>query len=274
MVPRAITIAGSDSGGGAGIQADLKTFTALKVFGMSAITAITAQNTVGVLGVQRVLPEVVRLQIQACAEDIGIDAAKTGMLCDAEIVATVADAVREFGISRLVVDPVMVSKSGHRLLAEDATRAVIEKLLPLALVVTPNLAEASVLTGIEIRTVDDMQRAARELHSMGPQFVVVKGGHLGRTGEGKAMDLVYDGTGFTVLEADWVDTKNTHGTGCTFSAAITAYLAAGNDPLTAIRRGKKFVTWAIRNSFDLGQGHGPTNHFYPGEGAAEEGSNV
>ncbi|MGB9866994.1 MAG: bifunctional hydroxymethylpyrimidine kinase/phosphomethylpyrimidine kinase [Bacillota bacterium] len=269
MVPRAITIAGSDSGGGAGIQADLKTFTSLRVFGMSAITAITAQNTLGVLGVQRVAPDVVRLQIQACVEDIGVDASKTGMLCDAEIVAVVAEAMKEFRLPKLVVDPVMVSKSGHRLLAEDAVRVLREKLLPLALVVTPNLAETSVLTGMDVNNLERMERAARLIHSMGPQFVVVKGGHLGRTGQGKAADLVYDGRDFTVLEKDWVDTKNTHGTGCTFSAAITGYLALGYQTLDAIRKGKEFVTWALRHSFSLGQGHGPTNHFYPWEGCPQ-----
>ncbi|HEY8425746.1 MAG TPA: bifunctional hydroxymethylpyrimidine kinase/phosphomethylpyrimidine kinase [Limnochordales bacterium] len=259
-LPRALTIAGSDSGGGAGIQADLKTFFALGVYGMSAITALTAQNTRGVQAVHEVPAEMVAQQIDSVATDIGIDAAKTGMLASAAIVEAVADRVRVHGLRQLVVDPVMVAKSGDPLLAADAVEAVRRLLLPAALVVTPNLPEAARLTGLTVDSPEAMREAARRLHAMGARYVVVKGGHrLDRREE--AVDLVFDGSSFVELAGPRFDTPHTHGTGCTFSAAIAAYLARGLEPVEAIRQAKAFVTRAIRAAVPLGAGHGPTHHW-------------
>jgi hydroxymethylpyrimidine/phosphomethylpyrimidine kinase len=257
-IARALTIAGSDSGGGAGIQADLKTFTAFGVYGMSAITAITAQNTLGVQAVLELPPAVIAAQIDSVAEDIGVDAAKTGMLGSAAIVETVAAAVVRQGIDRLVVDPVMVAKSGDVLLQREACDALRGRLLPLASVVTPNLPEAEVLIGRPVTCMAEMRDAARALHALGARWVVVKGGHLG---EGEdAVDLVYDGGEFCLLPARRIPTQNTHGTGCTFSAAIAAGLARGLEPFAAIERAKRYVSRAIAESLALGGGHGPTNH--------------
>ncbi len=257
-IGKALTIAGSDNSGGAGIQADLKTFTAFGVYGMSAITAVTAQNTLGVLGFQEISLDLIAAQIDSIVSDIGVDAAKTGMLASAAIVALVADKVREHCITNLVVDPVMRAKSGDPLLAEDAQEAVRTLLLPRALVVTPNAPEAEALTGRRIETLAAMRAAARELHAMGVRWVVVKGGHL--PFEGDAVDVVYDGHEFTELRAPRYPTKNTHGTGCTFSAAIAAGLAKGWSPLAAITRAKEYVSRAIATALDIGHGHGPTNH--------------
>lgn len=256
--PKALTIAGSDSGGGAGIQADLKTFAALGVYGSSVITAITAQNTVGVTAVHEIPTEVVAAQLDAVMSDIGADAAKTGMLSSPEIVRTVADGVRRHGIERLVVDPVMVAKSGDRLLREEAVEAVKTALLPVAYVVTPNLPEAEVLTGQSIQTEADMEEAARAIHAMGPQIVVVKGGHL----EGDPVDVIYDGATFERLRMPRVDTPHTHGTGCTFAAAITARLAAGRPPLTAIAEAKEYLYQALLHAYRVGAGHSPVHHFH------------
>jgi hydroxymethylpyrimidine/phosphomethylpyrimidine kinase len=254
-VPRALSIAGSDSGGGAGIQADLKTFSALGVFGMTAITAVTAQNTVEVTDVVEIPPESVARQIDAVVTDIGVDAAKTGMLSSAVIIEAVADRIRHHGITRLVIDPVMISKAGARLLRPDAMEALRRTLLPLALVVTPNLHEAGELIGRAVRTAGEMETAARLLYDLGPRYVVVKGGHLA----GAAADVVYDGTRTEWLEAGRIATPNTHGTGCVFSAAITAWLARGKDVLPAIRAAKEFITRAIEGALPLGRGHGPAN---------------
>ncbi|MDZ4860364.1 MAG: bifunctional hydroxymethylpyrimidine kinase/phosphomethylpyrimidine kinase [Candidatus Hydrogenedentes bacterium] len=258
-IPRALTIAGSDSGGGAGIQADLKTFAALNVYGMSAITSITAQNTVGVAGVHDVPAAFVAQQIDLVVQDIGLDAAKTGMLSNAEIVHAVADAVRRNRIEKLVVDPVMVAKSGDALLQDSARDALNTELLPLAYVVTPNLPEAESLTGMRISTMDDMQHAAKLLHAKGPRFVVIKGGHL--TGP-EAIDLLYDGTAFQTFSASRIDTKNTHGTGCTFSAAITGLLAKGFSVVASVEGAKAYLTKAIRHALPLGKGHGPLMHHW------------
>jgi len=258
MIPRALTVAGSDSGGGAGIQADLKTFQELGVFGMTALTAVTAQNTLGVSGVWPLPPEAVVKQIEAVATDIGVDAAKTGMLFDSAIIEAVAEAVRRFAIDKLVVDPVMVAKGGAPLLKEDAIETLRRRLLPHALLVTPNIPEAEVLTGMTIRTRADMEKAARAIVAMGAKAVVVKGGHSdGETAD----DLFYDRTRVEVLSAPRVATRNTHGTGCTFSAAVTAALAKGENLLSAVRTGKAFITAAIREALDIGGGHGPTNHW-------------
>ncbi|MDR5709520.1 MAG: bifunctional hydroxymethylpyrimidine kinase/phosphomethylpyrimidine kinase [Armatimonadota bacterium] len=257
-VPRALTIAGSDSGGGAGIQADLKTFSALGVFGMSAITAITAQNTTGVYAVHEVPPEVVAAQIDAVVTDIGVDAAKTGMLSSAPIIEVVADRIRAHRITRLVVDPVMVAKSGAPLLRPEAREALRMRLLPLALVVTPNLPEAQVLVGREIRDLGEMKEAARRIADLGPRFVLLKGGHL----PGHPVDVLYDGEEFSELGAARIPTKHTHGTGCVLSAAIAAYLSRGLEPREAIRQGKGFVTRAIEAGLPLGKGFGPCNPLF------------
>ena len=255
-MPRALTIAGSDSGGGAGIQADLKTFAALGVFGMTAITAVTVQNTKGVSGYQEISPRTVADQIRAVAGDIGMDAAKTGMLASAAIVEAVAEAVRETGIPNLVVDPVFVSKHGHPLLQEDAVVALRRAILPLARLVTPNLPEAAGLGALRVESRHDMERAASALLELGAGAVLVKGGHLS---EGIAADLFADGDGREWLEGERIDTPHTHGTGCVLSAAITAHLARGDSLLDSVRAGKAFVTEAIRNALSIGQGIGPVN---------------
>lgn len=254
---RALTIAGSDSGGGAGIQADLKTFAARGVYGTSAITAITAQNTCGVTGVLELPLETIEAQIDAVLSDIGTDAAKIGMLSSAPIVRLVGAKVRQWGIERLVLDPVMVAKGGDRLLREDAATAVREELLPLALVLTPNLPEAEVLVGHPVRTREQREHAAREIATLGVHNVVIKGGHA----EGAPVDLLFDGRGFTEYPAERIESRNTHGTGCTFSAAIAAELAKGYSVPEAIGHAKRYTTEAIRQAPDLGGGHGPLNHF-------------
>jgi hydroxymethylpyrimidine/phosphomethylpyrimidine kinase len=257
--PRALTIAGSDSGGGAGIQADLKTFTAFGVYGSSVITAVTAQNTVGVRAIHEIPPEIVAAQIDAVLEDIGADAAKTGMLSSAAIIEAVADRLRAHAFAPLVVDPVMVAKSGDALLRPEAVRALIELLLPLAAVVTPNVPEAGVLCGVEVRDSESAREAARRIHALGPALVIVKGGHL--DGE-RSEDLLFDGREFELLSGRRVDTPHTHGTGCTFSAAITAGLARGLSPIEAAREARVFLQGAIEHAEPLGAGHGPVNHFW------------
>jgi hydroxymethylpyrimidine/phosphomethylpyrimidine kinase len=255
-VARAITIAGSDSGGGAGIQADLKTFAALGVYGSSAITAVTVQNTHGVTGYEALDPSIVRDQIVAVVTDIGVDAAKTGMLASAPIVHAVADAGEVVGLPNLVVDPVFVSKHGHALLAPDAIGALRERLLPLATLVTPNLPEAAGLAGFEVRTPDDMRRAAESIVALGPRAVLVKGGHLESD---RADDLFFDGDRLLWIEGARLATPNTHGTGCVLSASIAAGLACGDELLAAVRKGKAFVTGAIRHSLAIGGGIGPVD---------------
>ncbi len=255
---RALTIAGSDSGGGAGIQADLKTFAALGVYGTSALTAITAQNTLGVTGVQELTPDMVGAQIDAVISDIGADAVKTGMLSNSRIIQVVADKVTEHGLPNLVVDPVMVAKGGDPLLQEEAVDALRTLLVPLALVVTPNLPEASVLVGYPVESLEQARQAARDIVAMGSRSVVVKGGHL----EGDAVDVFYDGREFRELSAPRIETTSTHGTGCTFASAIAAGLANGMAVEEAVGQAKEYVTEAIRKSFPVGSGHGPLNHFH------------
>jgi hydroxymethylpyrimidine/phosphomethylpyrimidine kinase len=257
-VAKALTIAGSDSGGGAGIQADLKTFAALGVYGTSALTAVTAQNTRGVLAVAEVPEEVVALQIDAVMEDIGADSAKTGMLSSPSIIETVADRIEAWGVEKLVVDPVMVAKSGDRLLQIDAIDALKSRLLPLALVVTPNIPEAEVLAGLSIQSERDARAAAAAIAKLGPRYVVLKGGHW----SGPPLDLIFEGDLFIELPGERIVTTNTHGTGCTFSAAVAAYLARGLQPIDAIREAKTFVTGALRASYRIGDGHSPVNHFF------------
>ncbi|RGL37310.1 bifunctional hydroxymethylpyrimidine kinase/phosphomethylpyrimidine kinase [Paenibacillus polymyxa] len=261
-VPRALTIAGSDSGGGAGIQADLKTFQELGVYGMSAITAITVQNTLGVHGVYPLPQEATAQQIEAVGSDLGVDALKTGMLFDAGIIRLVAEQIRKFGWEKVVVDPVMIAKGGAKLLQPEAVQALNDDLLPLALVVTPNIPEAEALTGISIRTMEDRREAARHISSRGPKFVVIKGGHDEESeNSGQVIDLLFDGTAFTELGGKRVRTVHTHGTGCTFSAAITAELGKGVSVPEAILNGRAFIQAAIEDTLYLGQGHGPTNHW-------------
>lgn len=257
-IPKAMTIAGSDSGGGAGIQADLKTFAALGVYGTSALTAVTAQNTRQVLAIAEVPEEVIALQIDGVMEDIGADAVKTGMLSSASIIETVTDRLEAWGVAKLVVDPVMVSKSGDALLQPTAVRALGTRLLPLALVATPNIPEAEVLSRRDITSDAEAEEAARAIAALGPRFVIIKGGHRG----GAPTDLVYDGKSFTRFEADRIETRNTHGTGCTFSAAIAGYLALGRDPLDAVAAAKAYLTGALETSFRIGDGHSPVNHFH------------
>lgn len=257
--PRALTIAGSDSGGGAGIQADLKTFSALGVYGMTSITAVTVQNTKGVSGFEELSPDTVAEQIRSVAGDIGVDAAKTGMLASAAIVEAVAEAIEETRLPHLVVDPVFVSKHGHPLLADDAVGALRRLILPLATLVTPNLPEAAGLAGFDVQDQDDMRRAAGAILELGPHAVLVKGGHL----EGdRATDLFVEGGVEEWIDASRIDTPHTHGTGCTLSAAITAHLARGASLQEAVRAGKDFVTEAIRHAFPLGEGIGPVDHLW------------
>ncbi len=256
-VSRTMTIAGSDSGGGAGIQADLKTFAALGVFGTSAITALTAQNTTGVTAVVEMAPEFVAAQIDAVVTDIGVDAAKTGMLASAAIIDVVAAKSREHRIKRLVVDPVMIATSGAPLLPPAAIDTLRRVLLPLAMVVTPNLHEAAALTGRPVNTESEMEEAARAIHALGPRYVVVKGGHL--EGSAESVDLLFDGQQIRRFASPRIDTQHTHGTGCIFSAAIAAGLAVGRSPEDAVARAKQFVTDAIEGGLSLGRGHGPAD---------------
>ena len=258
--PRALTIAGSDSGGGAGIQADLKTFSALGVYGMTAITAVTVQNTQGVIGYEALSPATVGDQIRAVVNDIGVDAAKTGMLASAAIVEAVADAFAETDVPNLVVDPVFMSKHGHTLLDEDAVAALRERILPLATLVTPNLPEAAGLAGFDVTSRDLMEDAAETILAMGPRAVLVKGGHL--EGAPRAEDLFFDGDTMEWIGAERIDTPNTHGTGCTLSSAIAAHLARGAELLDAVRAGKAFVTEAIRHALPIGHGIGPVDQLW------------
>ena len=255
----ALTIAGSDSGGGAGIQADLLTFAAHGLHGTCAITAVTAQNSVRVTDSMALEPRMVVAQIEAVTTDMTVAAAKTGMLANRAIVEAVARVASEWSIPFLVVDPVMVAKGGDRLLDRDAEQAYIERLFPLATVVTPNLSEAEALLGLPIRTVDDMKAAARELHRRGVRAVVIKGGHL----PGEPIDVFFDGTRLEELRAPRIDTLNTHGTGCTYAAAIAARLALGDELREAVGGAKAYLTEAIRRSYAVGHGHGPVDHLYP-----------
>jgi hydroxymethylpyrimidine/phosphomethylpyrimidine kinase len=256
----ALTIAGSDSGGGAGIQADLKTFEALGVFGTSALTAVTAQNTRGVTRVDVLAPEAVTAQVEAVASDFDLGAVKTGMLATAEIVHAVADAVERLGLAPLVVDPVMVATSGDPLLAPEAVQAYRERLLPLAEVLTPNTHEAEALLGWPVRTLDDARRAARELLEIGGAAVLVKGGHL--DGETDAVDVLADPGGERLYRSERIDTTSTHGTGCTLASAIAAHLARGEALRDAVDGAKAYLTEAIRRAPGLGHGSGPVRHLW------------
>ncbi|MCL4535371.1 MAG: bifunctional hydroxymethylpyrimidine kinase/phosphomethylpyrimidine kinase [Bacteroidetes bacterium] len=261
-VPTALTIAGSDSGAGAGIQADLKTFSALGVYGTTAITAITAQNTRGVLRAYPLPPDVVADQIDAIAGDFEIAATKTGMLPTVEIVEVVAAKVREHGLPNLVVDPVMEAKGGATLMGESAAKALVRSLFPLALVVTPNLPEAEALLGRRLTSEDDYRQACRDLAALGPRYVVLKGGHRA----GDPIDLLFDGTNFRAYTGPRLETPHTHGTGCTYASAIAAYIAHGRDVPTAVGLAKAFVARAIRCGLPQGHGRGPVWQFGGMEG--------
>ena len=260
MPPRtALTIAGSDSGAGAGIQADLKTFAAHGVYGTSAITAVTAQNTLGVSGFEALSPALVRAQIEAVVTDIGTHAAKTGMLATAAIVEAVAGAVDDFEIPYLVVDPVMIAKSGHRLLDDAAVQAMTSTLLRRAYVVTPNVPEAEALSGVAIANAEGRREAARRIVGLGARAVVIKGGHFPTD---DITDLLFDGTEFIEFHGERVAGRHTHGTGCTFAAAVTAHLALGRTLREAIPLAQRYIAGAIRRGPELGAGHGPMDHFW------------
>ena len=257
-IPHALTIAGSDSGAGAGIQADLKTFAALGVYGTTVITAITAQNTVAVTKIVPLDPDLIAAQLDAVIEDIGANALKTGMLATAPIIEAVADKLHRHKLENIVVDPVIVATSGEWLLKKSAIETLRSELVPLAALVTPNIAEAEALTGMSIRTVREIRRAAARILDLGARSVIIKGGHR----RGPAADLFFDGKRFRELKTRRIRTPHTHGTGCTFSAAIVAYLARGEKLESAVVQAKTYITAAIRHSFPVGAGHGPVNHFY------------
>jgi hydroxymethylpyrimidine/phosphomethylpyrimidine kinase len=254
-----LTIAGSDSGGGAGIQADIKAMSANGVYAMSAITAVTAQNTEEVTDVFELPLSIIAAQIDAVFDDFDVSAVKTGMLSSAEIVKVVAKLLKPQNVTNLVVDPVMIAKSGHRLLKPDAVEALMHELIPLALVVTPNIHEAQQLSGIEIKTLNDARKAAKIIHRLGCRHVLIKGGHLL---EDRATDLLYDGRFFELFKSEFIDTPHTHGTGCTFASAIAAHLALGKPLPQAVTAAKAYLTEAIRHGLAIGHGKGPTNHFY------------
>ncbi|HYA41079.1 MAG TPA: bifunctional hydroxymethylpyrimidine kinase/phosphomethylpyrimidine kinase [Syntrophobacteraceae bacterium] len=257
-IPRALTIAGSDPSGGAGIQADLKTFSALRVYAVSAVTALTSQNTLGINGIIEIDAEFVSLQIRSVVLDIGVDVVKTGMLCNAGIISRICEDLKDLGIQRIVVDPVMVAKSGVRLMREDAVEALVSQLFPMSLVITPNLEEAEALTGTKVESTEDMKRAAKRLKLLGPGHVVIKGGHLA----GNPIDLLYDGRDFREFPGPKFETTHTHGTGCAFASAIAAFIARGATVEDAVGGAKAFITAAIAGGLALGRGHGPIHHFH------------
>jgi hydroxymethylpyrimidine/phosphomethylpyrimidine kinase len=255
----ALTIAGSDSSGGAGIQADLKTFQAHGVFGMSAVTAVTVQNTQKVYDIQEINPKIVHDQITCLFDDIEIHAVKIGMVSSIELIQAIGKALGSVKPPAVVLDPVMISKSGYRLLKQDAQDALVQYLFPLAQVITPNIYEAQALTGRKIHTIDDMKTAALDILKLGAKTVVVKGGHLGKD---QATDILYDGRKFNKIQSRRVETRNTHGTGCTFSSAIAANIAQGKPFFEAVILAKAYITGAIEHALSIGKGHGPTHHFF------------
>ena len=260
-IPVALTIAGSDSGGGAGIQADLRTFAFHCVHGTSALTCITAQNTLGVNRVDALLPEAVKAQIAAVVEDIGVQGTKTGMLLNQEIILVVAEMVETLSLKQLVVDPVMVSRAGVQLIDNSAVAALRDFLLPKASIVTPNIYEAQILAGLDINNLNDMRLAAKKIHKLGVNTVLVKGGALKYDLRG--VDVWFDGEFFETLKTSTVETTNTHGTGCTLSAAITANLAQGRDLFSAVKLAKNYITNTLKYALEIGQGQGPVGHFFP-----------
>jgi hydroxymethylpyrimidine/phosphomethylpyrimidine kinase len=259
MIRKALTIAGSDTCGGAGIQADIKSFSANGVYGMSVITAITVQNTQGVFGIQDVNPDIIEKQIEAIFDDIEVDAIKIGMVSKIESINAIASALKKIDkLPPVILDPVMVSKSGFKLLSEDAKETLIKELFPIAEVITPNIPEAEEILGYQITNFEEMYKAAKDLKELGPKYVLVKGGHL----EGDAIDSLFDGEKLISFKQERINTKNTHGTGCTLSSAIAANVAKGMSMVEAVEEAKKYITIAIEHSIELGKGVGPTNHFY------------
>ena len=259
-LPRVLSIAGSDSGGGAGIQADLKTITVLGGFGMTVITALTAQNTTGVQGIFPVDPGFIGMQFDSVLTDIGADAAKTGMLATPEVIRLVAEKIRQYRIQKLVVDPVMAAKGGDPLIQEDARETMVSELIPLATVITPNRFEAEMISGIKIESIRDMERAAEEIVRRGARAVIVKNGQR----DDESVDVLHDGSGIRHFVSPWYDTRNTHGSGCTYSAALATALAAGEELVSAVDIAKKYIAEAIKYSMNLGSGLGPTRHLPPG----------
>ena len=253
-----LTIAGSDRCGGAGIQADLKTFSAQGTYGMSVITAVTVQNTQGVFGCQDIDPEIIKGQIDAIFTDIEVSAVKIGMVSSIETIHAIPEKLEQYQPRNIVLDPVMISKSGFDLMQPEAKDTLIRRLLPLAYLITPNLPEAEVITGRKIETLAEMEEAAKAIYAMGPKNVLIKGGHL----KGEATDLLYDGKQLLTLQSERIHTKNTHGTGCTLSSCIAANLARGKSVEEAVRIAKDYITIAIAHALDIGKGVGPTNHFY------------
>ena len=255
----ALTIAGSDSSGGAGIQADIKAMSTNGVFAMSVITAITAQNTMGVFGIEDISPEMIKSQIKAIFDDIKVDAIKIGMVSKIESIKAISEGLREIkDLPPIVLDPVMVSTSGYKLLSDDAKETLIKELFPLATLITPNLPEVEEILGIKVEDMEEMKEAAKELKKLGAKYVLIKGGHL----KNDATDLLFDGENFIYFKEQKINTNNTHGTGCTLSSAIASNLAKGMKIEDAVREGKEYITLAIKHSFKLGHGSGPTNHFY------------
>lgn len=255
---KVLSIAGSDCSGGAGVQADLKTFSAHGVFGMSVIVSVVAENTCRVIDIQDIAPDMIRKQLDAVFEDIMPDAIKIGMLSNTECMQAVCEKILEYKPKNIVIDPVMVAKNGCPLMAPYAVNALIETIIPLADVLTPNIPEAETITGMKITCLEDMKQAAKKIMTMGCRCVVIKGGHS----DGNALDVFYDGITFQYFEVKRIITKNTHGTGCTFSSAIAAQLALGEDLSHAVALAKAYVTTAIQHALEIGKGHGPTNHFY------------
>lgn len=253
-----LTIAGSDSSGGAGIQADLKTFSSIGTYGMSVITAITAQNTQGVFLVEDLSSEIIKKQIEVVFDDIPPKAVKIGMVSSPEIISEIVDTIDKYRCEYLVVDPVMISKSGYSLLKPEAKDNLIKYLIPKAYITTPNTLEAEEISGIRINTLEDMKIAGEKILELGPKFVLMKGGHL----DGDAIDILMGKDTFEIYKSKRFDRKNTHGTGCTLSSAITAYLALGNDIVKSVRLAKNYISNAIKYSFDIGEGVGPVHHFY------------
>ncbi len=253
-----LTIAGSDTCGGAGIQADIKTFSALGTYGMSVITAVTVQNTQGVFGCQDITPDIIKAQIDAIFTDIEVSAVKIGMVSQIETIKAISEKLKQYHVKNLVLDPVMISKSGFDLMKSEAKETLIKELIPLAYIVTPNLPEAEVITGMSVKNLEDMEKSAKIIYDMGAKNVLIKGGHM----ENEATDILFDGEKYTYIKRERIHTKNTHGTGCTLSSAIAANLAKGQTVKQAVQNAKEYITVAIAHSLDIGKGVGPTNHFY------------
>ncbi len=263
MTPvKILCIGGSDSSGGAGIQADLKAISACGCYGMSVITALTAQNTLGVQDIYPVSPKFVAQQLESVLNDIGADAVKTGMLLTAGIVQIVVKKIKEYNISKVVVDPVMIAKGGCSLMQDKARETLVKKLLPLAFVVTPNISEAERLTRSKIKSVDEVKKAAALIHKLGAKNVVIKGGHFPGAKQSGAVDILYDGDKYYEFTEKWIDTRNTHGTGCTYASVLAAEIARSENVIAAVGKAKKLVTEAIKNSIKIGAGHGSVNALF------------